>query len=85
MEFQGKGVVVTGAAGVFGRWIAAAFAREGAKLCLSDNRGDALEPLARELGLDGRARSCRRRSSLTRARSWTSRPACATPGGRRTL
>jgi 3-oxoacyl-[acyl-carrier protein] reductase len=56
MEFQDKGVVVTGAVGVFGRWIAAAFAREGAKLCLSDLRRDALEPLARELGLDqGRA------------------------------
>jgi 3-oxoacyl-[acyl-carrier protein] reductase len=53
MEFRDKGVVVTGAAGVFGRWIAAAFAREGAKLCLSDRRGDDLEPLARELGLDG--------------------------------
>ena len=53
MEFEGKGVVVTGAAGVFGRWIAAAFAREGAKLCLSDRRGGDLGPLARELGLDG--------------------------------
>jgi FlaA1/EpsC-like NDP-sugar epimerase len=27
MEFKDKRVVVTGAAGVFGRWIAAAFAR----------------------------------------------------------
>src|SRR5918994_4448675 len=53
MEFRDKGVVVTGAAGVFGRWIAAAFAGEGAKLCLSDRRGDALEPLARELRLEG--------------------------------
>lgn len=52
MTFKDKGVVVTGAAGVFGRWIAAAFAREGARLCLSDNRRDAAEALAAELGLD---------------------------------
>jgi 3-oxoacyl-[acyl-carrier protein] reductase len=52
MEFQGKGVLVTGAAGVFGRWISAAFAREGAKLCLSDIRMDGLEELRHELGLD---------------------------------
>lgn len=53
MTFKDKGVVVTGAAGVFGRWIAAAFAREGARLCLSDNRRDAAKALAAELGLDG--------------------------------
>ena len=41
MRFEGKRVVVTGACGVFGSWIAAAFAREGATLCLSDRRGDA--------------------------------------------
>jgi 3-oxoacyl-[acyl-carrier protein] reductase len=52
MTFEDKGVVVTGAAGVFGRWIAAAFAREGARLCLSDNRRDAAEALAAELSLD---------------------------------
>jgi 3-oxoacyl-[acyl-carrier protein] reductase len=52
MTFKDKGVVVTGAAGVFGRWIAAAFAREGARLCLSDNRRDAAEALAAELSLD---------------------------------
>jgi 3-oxoacyl-[acyl-carrier protein] reductase len=51
MEFENKGVVVTGAAGICGRWIAAAFAREGAKLCLSDNRRDAAEALAHELEL----------------------------------
>ena len=38
MEFVGKKVIVTGAAGVHGRWIAEAFAREGARLCLSDVR-----------------------------------------------
>lgn len=52
MEFSGKGVVITGAAGVFGRWISAAFAREGAKLCLSDIRMEGLEALRDELGLD---------------------------------
>ncbi|WP_293856192.1 SDR family NAD(P)-dependent oxidoreductase [uncultured Alsobacter sp.] len=51
-RFAGKSVVVTGAAGVFGRWIAAAFAREGASVCLSDNRGDKLDAIARDIGLD---------------------------------
>ncbi len=51
-EFRDKVVVVTGAAGIFGRWIAAHFAREGARLCLSDIRLDALEAVATELGLD---------------------------------
>lgn len=52
MDFDSKGVVVTGAAGVFGRWISAAFAREGAKLCLSDIRRDGLEELSAALRLD---------------------------------
>ena len=43
MEFQGKKVVITGAAGVFGAWIAEAFAREGALLCLADMRADAAQ------------------------------------------
>ncbi len=51
MSFHDKTVVVTGAAGVFGRWIAAAFAREGASVCLSDQRGDILQDLARDIGL----------------------------------
>jgi 3-oxoacyl-[acyl-carrier protein] reductase len=63
-EFENKGVVITGAAGVFGRWIAAAFAREGAKLCLSDMRLDALEALAGELGLDP-SRTVLHRTELT--------------------
>jgi len=45
-------VVITGAAGVFGRWIAAAFAREGARLCLSDLRRDGIDALRHELGLE---------------------------------
>ncbi|PWV95632.1 3-oxoacyl-[acyl-carrier protein] reductase [Hoeflea marina] len=52
MQFADKTVVITGAAGVFGRWIAAHFAAEGATLCLSDRRGDALEAVVGELGLD---------------------------------
>ena len=51
-EFRDKVVVVTGAAGIFGRWIAQHFAREGARLCLSDVRPDALAATAKDLGLD---------------------------------
>src|SRR5882762_2813473 len=51
MEFQDKSIVITGAAGVFGRWITERFAREGARLCLSDNRRLALDELATSLGL----------------------------------
>jgi len=50
-EFAGKKVVLTGACGVIGRWIAASFAREGARLCLSDMRADLLDTMARELEL----------------------------------
>jgi 3-oxoacyl-[acyl-carrier protein] reductase len=51
-EFSGKRVLVTGAAGIYGGWIAAAFAREGATLCLSDMRADMLPALVEKLGLD---------------------------------
>ena len=51
-EFRGKRVVVTGAAGIYGAWIAEAFAREGAVLCLSDLRGDKLPAVVQKLGLD---------------------------------
>ena len=51
MEFADKKIVLTGAAGIFGRWIAGYFARAGARLCLSDNRADALEATVAELGL----------------------------------
>src|SRR5215467_10229684 len=51
MEFQNKSIVITGAAGVFGRWLAERFARDGARLCLSDNRRSPLDELAANLGL----------------------------------
>lgn len=50
MGFKGKRVVVTGACGVFGAWIAAAFAREGARLCLVDQRAGDLAKAAKKLG-----------------------------------
>ena len=51
-EFKGKKVLVTGAAGFIGAWIAAAFAREGAVLCLSDMRREKLDEVVARLGLD---------------------------------
>src|SRR5262245_18396406 len=48
-EFTGRKVVLTGACGVIGRWIAEAFAAAGAPLCLSDLRKGALAALASEL------------------------------------
>ena len=52
MEYEGKYLVLTGAAGIYGRWIASYFAARGAHLILSDNRAEALEKLVSELGLD---------------------------------
>jgi 3-oxoacyl-[acyl-carrier protein] reductase len=52
VDFTGARVVVTGAGGIFGRRIAGAFARAGARLCLSDQRPDVVERLPVELGLD---------------------------------
>jgi 3-oxoacyl-[acyl-carrier protein] reductase len=51
MRFTDKRVLITGAAGIFGGWIAQAFAREGAMLCLSDGREDALRASVGRLGL----------------------------------
>jgi 3-oxoacyl-[acyl-carrier protein] reductase len=44
-DFKGKKVLVTGAAGVFGTWIAEAFAKQGASLCLSDIREGELQKI----------------------------------------
>lgn len=43
MDFTGRSVVVTGALGIYGTWIADAFARAGAKLCLTDRDAAGLE------------------------------------------
>ncbi len=51
-EFHGRKVIVTGAAGIFGGWIAAAFAREGAVLCLSDMRLDKLDAVRARINAD---------------------------------
>ena len=53
-EFAGRGVIITGALGIYGTWIADAFAREGAKLCLTDREHGGLEHrLAAAGGADG--------------------------------
>src|SRR3954469_2528579 len=52
-DFFGRKVVLTGACGVFGRWIAKSFAEAGARLCLSDQRGSELAVLADGLGVVG--------------------------------
>jgi 3-oxoacyl-[acyl-carrier protein] reductase len=49
-EYDGIRVVVTGAAGVFGTWIAEAFAAAGADLLLTDARPEPLAALAGRLG-----------------------------------
>lgn len=46
MRFQGARVLITGAAGIYGKWFADAFAREGARLLLSDNRAGSLAATA---------------------------------------
>lgn len=51
-EFADARVLITGAAGIYGRWLAAAFAAEGARLCLTDNRAEALSRTVADLSLD---------------------------------
>ena len=51
MKFEDKKVVITGAAGVIGTWLTQAFAREGAHLCLADNRAERLKRLADALNM----------------------------------
>ena len=48
---SGKRVVITGAAGIIGGWLADAFREAGARLCLTDSRADALAAL--DPGPDG--------------------------------
>jgi 3-oxoacyl-[acyl-carrier protein] reductase len=54
MEFAGKKVVVTGAAGIFGRWITEAFLREGAHVCLCDMRADAAHAVVKANAAESR-------------------------------
>lgn len=49
-EFNGKRVVITGAAGLIGTWTAEAFHAQGAELLLSDSRPEPLAGLADRLG-----------------------------------
>jgi 3-oxoacyl-[acyl-carrier protein] reductase len=49
-EYTGARVVVTGACGIFGTWIAEAFAAAGARLLLTDARTEPLGLLAGRLG-----------------------------------
>ena len=52
-DLTGKRVVVTGACGVIGRWIAQTFSEVGAQLCLTDMRAEQLDSLAAEFDLGG--------------------------------
>jgi NAD(P)-dependent dehydrogenase (short-subunit alcohol dehydrogenase family) len=54
-RFDGRAVLITGAAGGLGSAAARRFAAEGAALALLDRDGDALEQVAAELSADGRA------------------------------
>jgi 3-oxoacyl-[acyl-carrier protein] reductase len=51
-QFRGRIVILTGACGVIGRWLAAAFAAEGARLVLSDRDAAGLAALAPTLGAE---------------------------------
>lgn len=55
MEFEGKTLLVTGAAGTIGKAVARAFYRAGANLALVDLKLDALEQFALEEGFGDRA------------------------------
>ncbi|MEO9337542.1 SDR family oxidoreductase [Mesorhizobium sp. SB112] len=52
-EFKGKKVVVTGACGIIGGWIAEAFRDAGAQLCLTDRNAEALDAKLAEFGGEG--------------------------------
>lgn len=67
-EFKGKKVIVTGAGGIIGGWIAKAFAQEGAVLCLTDQDQAKLDARLAELPGEGHFGIV---SDLTDARSMT--------------
>ena len=54
-DLAGKHVLVTGACGVIGRWIAEAFGKAGCHLCLTDLRGVDLQPAANAFPASGRS------------------------------
>lgn len=58
-RFEGRSVIVTGAAGAIGRAIAKRFAAEGAAVCVSDLKAEGAEAVAEEIRLmDGNAFGC---------------------------
>lgn len=52
-EFKGKKVIVTGACGIIGGWIAEAFRDAGAQLCLTDRNAEALDAKLAAFGGEG--------------------------------
>lgn len=55
MRFEGKTVLITGAAGTIGRAVAQAFYAQGANLALVDLKADALKQFSEEEGFGARA------------------------------
>ena len=53
MDFAGKAVLVTGAAGAIGKGIAAAFCKGGARAFLTDLKQDAVDAAVQEIAADG--------------------------------
>lgn len=50
-QFKGRGVVVTGALGLFGQGLVKVFAEQGAKICATDRNADAVAGLIESLKL----------------------------------